>query len=94
MPVPSITSITQYHETTETAMAIWSSITLYASWSFKNDVKTLPADPPSVANKWTVDDSGGANFTSIQTAINALSNVNSGDIAVAAENTHLDDGNN
>jgi len=66
-----LSSVTQHHETTETAMAAWSSITLYVSWSFKNDVKILPADPPSVAKKWTVDDSGGANFTSIQTAINA-----------------------
>ena len=66
-----LSSVTQHHETTETAMAAWSSITLYASWSFKNDAKILPVDPPRVAKNWTVDDSGGVNFTSIQTAINA-----------------------
>jgi parallel beta-helix repeat protein len=66
-----LTSITQYREATGATMATWQSMTMYASWSFKNDI--FPADPPSVAKTWTVDDSGGANFTSIQAAINTAS---------------------
>jgi S-layer protein (TIGR01567 family) len=66
-----LTSIAQYREATGTAIATWQSMTLHASWRFKNDV--FPADPPSPTKTWTVDDSGGANFTSIQAAINTAS---------------------
>ena len=64
-----LTSITQYHEANGTVLATWQSKTLYASRSF-NDRKTLSV-PLRFATTLTVDDSGGADFTSIETAVRA-----------------------
>ncbi len=64
-----LTSITQYHEANGTALATWQSKILYASRSFNNR-KTLSA-PLRFATTLTVDDSGGADFTSIKTAVDA-----------------------
>jgi len=62
-----LTYITQYHEANGTALATWQSKTLYASRSF-NDKKTLSV-PLRFATTLTVDDNGGADFTSIKTAV-------------------------
>ncbi|PXF59995.1 MAG: hypothetical protein C4B59_10225 [Candidatus Methanogaster sp.] len=64
-----LTSITQYHETNGTALATWQSKTLYASRSF-NDKKELTV-PLRFPTTLTVDDSGGADFNSIETAVDA-----------------------
>ncbi|MEA3281944.1 MAG: S-layer protein domain-containing protein, partial [Euryarchaeota archaeon] len=64
-----LTSITQYHETNGTTLATRQSKTIYASRSF-NDGKTLSV-PLRFATTLTVDDSGGADFTSIKTAVSA-----------------------
>ncbi len=68
-----LTSVTQYHEATGTVLATWSSRILNASWSFKYNKKTLSVGGsiPHVPKTLTVNNSGGADYTSIQAAIDA-----------------------
>ena len=65
-----LTSVTQYSEATGTVLATYPSTIRYASWSFKYDKKTL-VTPSRLAETFAVDDSGGADFTSIHAAVNA-----------------------
>ena len=65
-----LTAVTQYYEANGTVLATWQTKTLNTSlWSFKNDKKTLSI-PPRFPKTLTVDDSGGADFTSIRAATN------------------------
>ena len=65
-----LTSVTQYREATGTVLATYPSATLYATHSFECDKKTL-ATPSRLTKTFTVDDSSGADFTSIHAAVDA-----------------------
>jgi hypothetical protein len=60
-------SITQYHEANGTSLTTWSSMDLEESQSYENT--KLLATPKSLLKTITVNDSGGADYTSIQAAI-------------------------
>jgi hypothetical protein len=60
-------SITQYHETNGTLLTTWSSMNLDKSQSYENT--KLLETPKSLFKTITVNDSGGADYTSIQAAI-------------------------
>ena len=69
-----LASITQYSEATGVVLATWSSKTLNTTgWGYETDKKTLSArgSIPHIPKTLTVDDSGGADYTSIQAALDA-----------------------
>ncbi|MEA1866325.1 MAG: S-layer protein domain-containing protein, partial [Euryarchaeota archaeon] len=79
-----LTSVTQYREAIGTVLATYTSATLYASWSIRNGKKTL-STPTRIPRTLTVDDSGGADYTSIQAAIDASG---SGDMIIVYNGTY------
>jgi PGF-pre-PGF domain-containing protein len=60
-------SITQYHEANGTVLTTWPSMNLDKSQSYDNT--KLIETPTSIHNTITVNDSGSADYTSIQAAI-------------------------